>query len=151
MKINWSNPSLKGRKYHRFEKKGDCLFRVQVPTFGPFSHDQDSPFFSPLVLIFILYWCMVDLQCCVSFRCTAKWFSYAYTYIHSFSISFPVQVITEYWVAFPVLCSRSLLIIYVIYSSVYMLIPNLIYPSSPPFPFGNHKFVFEVCESVSVL
>ena len=27
--------------------------------------------------------------------------------------------------------------------------PNLSLP--PPFPFGNHKFVFEVCESVSVL
>ena len=27
-------------------------------------------------------------------------------------------------------------------------IPNL---SFPPFPCGNHKFVFEVCEAVSVL
>ena len=26
----------------------------------------------------------VDLQCCVSFRCTAKWISYTYTSIHSF-------------------------------------------------------------------
>ena len=32
-----------------------------------------------------------------------------------------------------------------------VLIPNLlIYPPSP-FAFGNYKFVFEVCESVSVL
>ena len=31
---------------------------------------------------------------------------------------------TEYLVEFPVLYSRSLLIIYFIYSSVYMLIPN---------------------------
>ena len=36
-------------------------------------------------LIFILYWSIVDLQC---FRCTAKWFSYTYTSIHSFSDSF---------------------------------------------------------------
>ena len=35
-------------------------------------------------LIFILYWSIVDLQCCVTFRCTAKWFSYTYTYIPSF-------------------------------------------------------------------
>ena len=41
-------------------------------------------------LIFILYWNIVDLQCCVSFRCAAKWFSYTYTYIHSFSDSFPI-------------------------------------------------------------
>ena len=28
---------------------------------------------------FILYWSRVDLQCCVSFRCPANWFSYTYT------------------------------------------------------------------------
>ena len=26
------------------------------------------------------YWSIVDLQCCVNFRCTAKWFSYIYIY-----------------------------------------------------------------------
>ena len=41
-------------------------------------------------LIFILYWSIVDLQCCVSFRYTANGFSYTYTYIHSFSDSFPI-------------------------------------------------------------
>ena len=41
-------------------------------------------------LIFISYWSIVDLQCYVSFRCTAKWFSYTYTYIHSFKNSFPI-------------------------------------------------------------
>ena len=42
------------------------------------------------VLFFFKYFnfIIVDLQCCVSFRCTAKWFSYTYTYIHSFSDSF---------------------------------------------------------------
>ena len=29
-------------------------------------------------------WSIVDLHCCVSFRCTAKWISYTYTYILSF-------------------------------------------------------------------
>ena len=29
----------------------------------------------------ILYWHIIDLQCCMSFRCTAKWFSYAYIHI----------------------------------------------------------------------
>ena len=52
-------------------------------------------------LIFILYGSLVDLQCYVSFRYTAKWFSYTYTYIHSFSDCFPIQIITEYWVVFP--------------------------------------------------
>ena len=67
-------------------------------------------------------WCIVDLQCCVSFRCMAKWFSY--TYIHSFSDSFPVGY---YRILSKIPCaiySRSLLIIYFICSSVYMLIPD---------------------------
>ena len=33
------------------------------------------------------YWNIFDLQCCVSFRYKAKWFSYTYTCIHSFSDS----------------------------------------------------------------
>ena len=39
----------------------------------------------------------------------------------------------------------------VLHIVVYMLINLLIYPSPPPFPLGNYKFVFYVCESLSVL
>ena len=34
-----------------------------------------------------------------------------------------------------------------IYSSVYLLIPNSQFIPPPPFPFGNHKFVFYVCNT----
>ena len=27
-----------------------------------------------------LYWSIINLKCCVSFRCITKWFSYTYTY-----------------------------------------------------------------------
>ena len=37
-----------------------------------------------LISLFKFYWSIVDLQGCVSFRCTTKWVSYTYTYIHSF-------------------------------------------------------------------
>ena len=37
-----------------------------------------------LISLFKFYWSIVDLQSCVSFRCTTKWISYTYTYIHSF-------------------------------------------------------------------
>ena len=30
--------------------------------------------------IFIFYWSIVDLQCCVGFRCTKMWFSYTYIF-----------------------------------------------------------------------
>ena len=43
-----------------------------------------------LNLIFILNWGIVVSQCCASFRCTANWFGYTYTCIHSFSDSFPI-------------------------------------------------------------
>ena len=81
---------------------------------------------------------------------TAKWFSYTYICIYSFSDSFQLWVITKYWVQFPVLHCRSLLIICFIYSSVYINPKLLIYPS-PPFPFGNHKFDFYVSDSISVV
>ena len=40
----------------------------------------------------IFYWSTIDLQCCVSFRCTAKWFSYMYIYIYFFQILFPEKL-----------------------------------------------------------
>ena len=58
-----------------------------------------------LSLIFIFYCSVVDLQCCVHFRRTAKWFRHTHTH------SFPKYVIMEYRVEFPGLYSRSLWII----------------------------------------
>ena len=46
---------------------------------------------------------------CVTFCYTAKQVSSTYIHTHSFLDSLPIQVITEYWVEFPVLHSRSLL------------------------------------------
>ena len=48
------------------------------------------------------YWSVVDLHCCVSFRCTVQWFSYILmcAHIHSFLDSFLIWVITEYWIDF---------------------------------------------------
>ena len=79
------------------------------------------------------FWSIVDLQC---FRCTAKWISYL---LHVDSVS--IQIITGYWVGLPVLYSGCYLVIYFIYSGVYMSVP--ISQFLPPFPFHlhNHKFV----------
>ena len=52
---------------------------------------------SYIMMIFskVIYFLLdiVDLRCCVSFRYTAKWISYTYTYTHSFLGSFPLWAI----------------------------------------------------------
>ena len=69
-----------------------------------------------------------------------------HTHTHSFSYAFPLCFIIGYRVQFPVLYSRALVLTCFIYSGVYLLIPNSYFlPPSPPFPFGNHMFVFCLC------
>ena len=69
-----------------------------------------------IVLIFIGYsWFEMYLFFC----CIAKSISHAYTYIHSFIDSLPIEVTAEYQEEFPVLYTVSLLVIYFMYSSVY--------------------------------
>ena len=54
----------------------------------------------------LFYWSIVDLQCCINFYWTAKWFRYTYLsiyiyryiYTYSFSYSFPLWFITGYWI-----------------------------------------------------
>ena len=155
----------------------------------------------------ILYWSKVNLQCCVSYRCTAQKFSYIFMYTHTHTHTlgfsggsdskklvqepwvhslgwadplekgmathsrilawsvpwtevpgeasawgwkvrhdwvtntstfhiyllvlvflsqnlFPYKLLIKYGAAFPLLSSRSLLVIYFIYSSVYLIIPT---------------------------
>ena len=74
------------------------------------------------ILISVFYWRIVDLQRCVSFWCTAKWLSYTYIYI--FSYSFPWWLITQYWIESPVLYSRTLLFIHPVWNSLHLLIPT---------------------------
>ena len=50
-------------------------------------------FLSIFTLIFILYGSILDIQCCVSFKCTAKGFSYTYMYTHSFKDFFPYRLL----------------------------------------------------------
>ena len=66
-------------------------------------------------------WITVNLQHCMSFKYTAKWFNYAWTYIYiyiySFSDSFTLEVITRYWIELPVLCNvlfNGLSILYIV-------------------------------------
>ena len=48
-----------------------------------------------LFTIFFLYQSIVEWQCCISFRCTAKWFNYTCTYIYFFQVIFPFRLLTN--------------------------------------------------------
>ena len=65
-----------------------------------------------------IYWGILNLQGCANFRYTAKWICHTNTYIHSSPDFLPIQTITEYWVEFSVLYSRSLFILYTLGASL---------------------------------
>ena len=64
---------------------------LSLPLISQKYHFQRQP---PSVccclFIYNFYWSIFVLQCCISFRCTAKWISYTYKDIHSFLDSFPI-------------------------------------------------------------
>ena len=104
--------------------------------------------FSIYHVLFILFlcvplpygWSIADLQCCDNFCCTTRWFSYTCTHTHSFSDSFPID--------YHRLLGRVLCAMQQILTGQSFHVPQCAYaspkphPSSPPVPFGNHKFVF---------
>ena len=77
---------------------------------------QDRTLFFPLFLIFLLYWTVVDLQCCI-FQVYSKVIQ-LYMYLFFFKF-FPHLGYYRILSRVPVLYSRSLLIIYFKYSRVY--------------------------------
>ena len=60
-------------------------------------------------------------------------------------ILFPYRLITEYWVEFPMLYSRSLLTSHSIYT-VGLCNPKPPVHTPQLTPFDKHKFIFKVCE-----
>ena len=105
--------------------------------------DLLGPIFCLLCLcsFFFFNWCIVDLQCYVNFCCTAKWFSYTYTYF--FKYFFPLWFITGYWIYFRVLYSRTLLFIHCIYTSLHLLTQNS--HAIPPHPSCRQPQVSSLC------
>ena len=70
---------------------------------------------------------MVDLQCCVSSRCTASDSGIYITYVCIYIFFFRFFSIVDYYKVLnivPCAIQKSLLFIYFIYISVYLLIPN---------------------------
>ena len=63
----------------------------------------------------------------VNFCCTVN-LTQLYTYIHSFSYSFPVWFIPGYWIYFPVLYNKTLLFIHPICNNLHLLTRLLVNP-----------------------
>ena len=96
---------------------------------------------------FFFNWCVIDLQCCANYCCTAKWFIYIHTHTHTHTLySFPLWfIITGYWKEFPVLYSRTMLFIHSVYKSLHLLISNShSTPSRVLSPCATHQSVLYV-------
>ena len=71
---------------------------------------------------------------------------YTHTYTYPFTYSFPRWFVTGYWIPFPGLCSRTLLFIHPICTSLQLLTPDShsfppVYPATPP----THPWQPQVC------
>lgn len=107
---------------------------------------QPTSLFVFYVLLFLLFWSMVDLQHYANFCWTSKWLSYIH--IHSFSNYLPLWFIRGYCLWFLVLHSRALLSIHSIRNSLHLLTTDS--HSTLPLRSNNLKPVLYACDSVSV-
>ena len=100
-------PALKGR--FRGQSAGYWILNME---------DSTGLWFKPWILKFLIYflnWSTVDLQCCVNFCCTAKWFSYTYIHILFYILfHYSLSQDTEYSSIFYTVGPCCLSILYII-------------------------------------
>ena len=90
---------------------------------------------------------IVNLQCYVSFRGTANWFSYTYTYCFHILFLYRLLQYIDYsslrYTVGPCCFSTLYIVVYICLSQTHSF--SLCPPSTPSFSFINHKFVFYFC------
>ena len=96
--------------YHRVSKVTlDCILRETSSTLNVPCPAPDVPTYEAISRPFPLssYWSIVDLQCRTNFLLYGS-DSVIHLHVYSFSYSFPLWFISEDWIWFPVLFSRTL-------------------------------------------
>ena len=126
-------------------------FRVEGPVSGWLITSSLCGVHTGRIFFFVgwFYWSRFDLQCCDRFCCTVKWFNDTCPHIHSLLHSFPIWVITHTVLGAGqhVTVGQSCHIPQCAFAKTKL--PVRPFPHLPPL--SNCKFVFKVCESVSVL
>ena len=84
-------------------------------------------------LINVFYWSMIDLQYCINFCCTAKW--YFFRIIFHYGLSYDIKYSSLCYTVGPFCLIHST------YSGLHLLIPNSQYIPLPLPPLGNDKSV----------
>ena len=80
--LQWTNLLYLNHLKSIFSKASGTLMIFSVPSLYLSFPLSSLKFFQYTAIL--LYWSIVGLQCCVSFRYTASWFGYMYTCIYSF-------------------------------------------------------------------
>lgn len=119
-----------------------CLFTLLLSLKHPPKRLSPPPPFLPSALslslslfLSLTHWNRVNLQCCVSFRCAAKWFRFTHTHTFFFRL-FPTR--GYYKTLSIVLRCKEALMGYLFYVGSYAYInPKLQIYSSPHFPLGE--------------
>ena len=118
--------------------------------FHPLSVSCNSKFLYIFIFLFKKIFIIVDLQCCVTFRRTAKWPSYSFIYILFFTLS--SIMFHHKWLDMVPCAIQQNPIAYPLQMQ-WFASTNTKSQSSHffPLPLGNHKSVLHVHEFVSFL
>lgn len=109
--------------------------------------------FSVVIWFFVYFlfkWSIIDLWCCISFRCAAMWFNCIHMYKTEYTYIFVFQILSHYRLLWDIEYSPPC---YIVVHAVYLFCNAKLLIYIPPFPLWQPKVcsLFSKCVSFSVL